>query len=148
MKKIFKLEEDMVKVSVKCTDWKDAVNKALIPLEEKKYITSFYKEAIFKNFKEYGPYMVIAPSIVLLHARPEDGALETALSVMVLENPINFGSDLNDPVKLIFSLSSKDNVSHTNLLTHLMKILMNKDYLNEILNAKCNEDVFKIFNEQ
>lgn len=140
------IEEKFIKVQVQCSDWKQVVNEALDLFEEEKIVTSEYKKAIFKSFEEYGPYMVIAPSIALLHARPEDGVLKTGLGIMVLKTPINFGSDLNDPVKLVITLSSIDNVSHTNLLSELMKLLMNKEKLHEVMNASKIDTVLEVIN--
>lgn len=138
------VQSDFISIEVECTDWKDVVDKGLAIFEEKEYVTSKYKEAIFKSFEEYGPYMVIAPSILLLHARPEDGVIKTGLGIMVLKNPINFGSELNDPVKLVFTLSSKDNTSHTTLLANLMKLLINKEYLDKVINANKVKDILDI----
>lgn len=127
--------EELIDVNVKCKDWKEAISKGAKLLENKGFVKESYKEAIINNFKELGPYMVIAPGIVLSHARPEAGVNETGISIITLENPIEFGSELNDPVKLIITLAAKDNTSHLDFLAKLMEIFTNSDDLNALINA-------------
>lgn len=135
---------ELINVNVKCDDWKEAINKGAILLEKKGLVKESYKEAIISNFNELGTYMVIAPGIVLSHARPESGVNETGVSIITLANPIEFGSELNDPVKLVITLASKDNTSHLNFLAKLMEILMNNKDLNGLINASTAEGILSI----
>ncbi|WDU82798.1 PTS sugar transporter subunit IIA [Caloramator sp. Dgby_cultured_2] len=91
--------------------------------------------------------MVIAPGIVLAHARPENGVKKLSMSLITLKNPINFGSELNDPVKLIITLAAIDSKTHLKALSQLMNLLMNTDDLNIIINAKSKEEVLNIINK-
>lgn len=138
------VKPEFVKVQVDCKDWKEAIENGVAILEEKGIVEKSYKKEIFKNFKELGPYMVIAPGIVLSHARPEAGVNKTGMSIMTLKNPIKFGSELNDPVKLIITLAAKDSIGHINLLSKLMEMLMNSEELSVIFNAKSVDDVNNI----
>jgi PTS system ascorbate-specific IIA component len=54
--------------------------------------------------QELGPYAVIAPGIALLHARPDDGVLAPCLALITLSRAVEFGSEQNDPVDLVFAL--------------------------------------------
>lgn len=138
------LREELIKLNVKCNDWKEAIEEGAYLLEKEGIVNKNYKEAIINNFYELGPYMVIAPGIVLSHARPEAGVNNNGISILTLEDPIEFGSELNDPVKLIITLAAKDNTSHLSALSKLMEILMNSDDLNSIINAKTVQEVVKI----
>ncbi|MBU5455062.1 PTS sugar transporter subunit IIA [Caproiciproducens sp. MSJ-32] len=138
------LREELIKLNVKCNDWKEAIEEGAYLLEKEGIVNKNYKEAIINNFYELGPYMVIAPGIVLSHARPEAGVNKNGISILTLESPIEFGSELNDPVKLIITLAAKDNTSHLSSLSKLMEILMNSDDLNSIINAKTVQEVVKI----
>lgn len=135
---------ELIDVKVKCRDWKEAINKGAKLLENKGFIKECYKDAIINNFKELGAYMVIAPGIVLSHARPEAGVNETGISIMTLEEPIEFGSELNDPVKLVITLAAKDNTSHLSFLSKLMEILMNTEDLNTLINANEVNDIMNV----
>lgn len=135
---------ELVSVKVKCSNWKEAINEGARLLENKGFVKESYKEAIINNFKELGPYMVIAPGIVLSHARPEAGVNKTGVSIITLKNPIEFGSELNDPVKLIITLAAEDNTKHLDFLAKLMNLLTNTEDLNELISANENKDVINI----
>lgn len=138
------MENILIKLKEECNDWKEVVFKGVGLLEENGFVNEIYKKKIIEKFYEFGPYMVIAPEIVLLHARPEDGVIKTGLSILTLKNPINFGSELNDPVKLVFSFCSIDNKDHMVLLSNLMKLLMSKDDVENLINENNIENVKKI----
>lgn len=138
------MENILIKLKEECNDWKEVVFKGVGLLEENGFVNEIYKKKIIENFYEFGPYMVIAPEIVLLHARPEDGVIKTGLSILTLKNPINFGSELNDPVKLVFSFCSIDNKDHMVLLSNLMKLLISKDDVENLINENNIENVKKI----
>lgn len=134
----------LIKLKEECKNWEEVVFKGVGLLEENGFVNEIYKKKIIENFYEFGPYMVIAPQIVLLHARPEDGVIKTGLSILTLKNPINFGSELSDPVKLVFSFCSIDNKDHMVLLSNLMKLLMSKEDLENLMNEDNIENVKKI----
>lgn len=138
------LTKDLIKVNEECNDWKHAIEIGATLLEEKGVVEKNYKEAIINNFYEFGPYMVIAPGIVLSHARSEFGVNKTGISMVTLKDAINFGSEQNDPVKLIVTLAAKDNDNHIEVLADLMKIFMNEHDLNSILNANSIDDIYEI----
>ena len=136
--------KDVIKVNEICDNWKDAIGVGVELLESKGIVEDRYKDAIINNFKELGPYMVIAPGIVLSHARPEGGVNETGISILTLEEPLNFGNEQNDPVKLVVTLAAKDNENHLELLSSLMEMFMNTEDLNGILEANNQNEVYKI----
>lgn len=138
------LNKEVIELNIKCIDWKDAIRKGAESLVKKDFIEKRYPEAIIGNFEKLGPYMVIAPGIVLSHARPEDGVKKLSLSFTTLKEPINFGSEMNDPVKLIITLAAIDNNSHVKVIQKLMEFLMNAEDLNKLMNAEEIEEVTKI----
>lgn len=138
------LTEDFINVNVQCSDWKKAIKEGTKILIEENCIEKKYEDAIFNNFKKMGTYMVIAPGIVLSHARPENGVKKISMSIVTLKNPINFGSQLNDPVKLIVTLAAKDSEGHLKALSQLMEIFMNSKDLENIFNAKDKNEIIKI----
>jgi ascorbate PTS system EIIA or EIIAB component len=119
-----------------CCGWEDAIEKGAAPLLAANSIDRKYIEAIKKNHKEIGPYMVIAPGIMLSHARPECGAKKLGLTIMTLSKPIVFGHTLNDPVNLIFTLATPDENSHLKMLEDLMGFMMKADFLAELQSVK------------
>ncbi len=138
------LDRKTVQINVECKDWKDAVQQGACVLEEKGSITAEYVEAIFENFKKMGPYMVVAPGIVLSHARPEDGVNALCMSLITLKDPVEFGSELNDPVKLVVTFAAVDNKTHLTALSQLMNLFMDTEDLKRIMASSNKEEVLAI----
>ena len=84
---------------------------------------------------ELGPYFVIAPGIAIAHARPSESVLSAGLSLAVLATPVEFGSDHNDPVRLVFGLCAKDHDGHIEVLAGLAEVLSDDTQVNFLLNA-------------
>jgi transcriptional antiterminator/mannitol/fructose-specific phosphotransferase system IIA component (Ntr-type) len=146
--KIYMLKDllcrETIKLGVAVADWKEAINEGADVLLEKNSIEKTYVEAIFNNFETLGAYMVVAPGIVLSHARPEDGVNDLSMSLITLKEPVEFGSELNDPVKLIVTLAAKDSTSHLKALSQLMNLFMEGEDLATIMKSSDKNEVLKI----
>ena len=136
MLEAFMNEEDVL-LNVSCEDWQEALDKGAEPLLRRQVIEPK------RNHREM-PYMVIAPGIMLAHARPECGAKAIGLTLMTLEEPVEFGSELNDPVKLVITLATPDDKSHVKMLEALMEFLMNSDKLEAFEKAATAEEALDI----
>lgn len=79
---------------------------------------------------------MIAEGIALPHAAPEKGALRTALSLVRLTPPVEFGNPDNDPVRLVIGLSAVDHHIHIEALRTLAEIFMDEGLRNELLEAE------------
>lgn len=139
------LTKDFVRTGVTASDWKEAIHEGIKPLLEKGYIEERYEEAILENFKELGPYMVIAPGVVLSHARPENGVVQMGMSIVNLQEGVKFGHETNDPVYLVITLAASDNTSHLELLRELMGILMEDTKLHTLKFEKDLQKVLALF---
>lgn len=138
---------DVISLNVECRYWEEAIRKGMKVLREKNYVENSYEEAVINNIKEIGPYMVVAPGIVLSHAKTEDGVNKLSMSLMTIKNPVKFGSELNDPVKLVITLAAKDRESHLRALSQLMALFMNSEDLKSIFKAKTTEEIINMINK-
>lgn len=129
-----------------CKDWEDAIDRGTAPLLQRKIIEPSYVEAIKNNHRQM-PYMVIAPGIMLAHARPEAGAHAVGITLMTLAEPVEFGNELNDPVKFVITLATPDNKSHVKLLEALTAFLMNPELLEKFLSAKTADEAIGVLKE-
>ncbi|MDF2673121.1 MAG: BglG family transcription antiterminator [Clostridiales bacterium] len=136
-----------IKVNADCDNWIGAIKLGTDLLIENGCVEDRYYDAIINNFKEFGPYMVVAPGIVLSHARPENGVNKLSMSLITLKNPIEFGNKSNDPVKLIITLAASDNETHLKALSQLMDLFMNSEDMTQIFKASNKEDVIDIINK-
>lgn len=135
------LDESLVLLDVEASDWEDAIRKAAQPLVDNKKVTPSYVDDIIKGVNELGPYIVITEHVALPHARPESGALESAVGIVTLKEPAEFGSADNDPVKYLFPLSAKDNDSHLGALQSLVELLSDPDFFAQLDSASTPKDV-------
>jgi len=138
---------DYIRLNVVCDNWKDAVKAGAELLLEKECIEPSYVEAIIHHHENFGPYMVVAPGIVLAHARPEDGAKEVSISLVTLKKPVVFGNITNDPVKLVFTFATTDNKVHLSLLSSLMELFSNQKDMQAIMSASQVSSVINIIKQ-
>lgn len=126
LKDLLSVQTIVTKVHAK--DWEEAIRKSARPMVIANCIEERYIDAIINSVLINGPYFVLAPQIALPHARPEEGALKDAIGIAVLENPINFGSASNDPVKYLFTLSATSNDKHLDALAQLALLMEDGEF--------------------
>ena len=100
-----------------------------------------------KVAEELGPYIAIAPGIALPHASTEAGAKQTALSLIKLAEPINFGNPDNDPVRLVFGLAAIDHTAHVVALQALAELFLSKDLMTKLFEANTTDSVIEVFRQ-
>ena len=57
------------------------------------------------------------------------------LTVLTLSEPVIFGSEMNDPVRLAFTLATPDDSSHLHLLEALTEFLMRPILVEKLMAA-------------
>lgn len=115
-------KEDVL-LNVAAADWQAAVRTVGALMHKRRLVEPRYIDAMVEVVKNLGPYIVLAPGIAFPHARPEDGALATGICLVTLKQPVAFGSQANDPVKVVIGLASTDSSSHIGLLSQLCAFL-------------------------
>jgi mannitol/fructose-specific phosphotransferase system IIA component (Ntr-type) len=135
------LTRKTLRAKVAVAGWEEAADAVGALLVNSGKVTQDYVQAMKRVLEEMGPYAVIAPGIVLLHARPEDGVLEPCLGLVTLSIPVEFGHSENDPVDLVFALGAKDKQAHIAALQQLAQLLGEEDALSEIRSAKDGESL-------
>lgn len=138
------LTDDKIQIHLEAKDWREAIEKAADPLLKDGAINKNYVKAMQDSVTKYGAYIVIGPGLALAHARPEDGASKLDVSVASLKTPVNFGSEQNDPVKIIFVLSAIDNYSHLNILKSIIELINEDGKVDELDSANTVAEFKKI----
>jgi PTS system ascorbate-specific IIA component len=126
------LTERTVQAQASAGDWEAAADLAGALLVGNGSVEPSYVPAMKRVLREMGPYAVIAPGIVLLHARPEDGVREPCLALVTLATPVRFGHSENDPVDLVFALGARDKKAHISALQQLARLLGNEAALQAV----------------
>ncbi|RSK54625.1 BglG family transcription antiterminator [Bacillus canaveralius] len=119
--------------------WQEAVRMAAFPLLESNAIESCYVDTIIENFQEAEPYIVIAPRVAIPHARPEDGVNCLAMSLLILEEEVEFAEGL--PVNLIIVIAAIDRKKHLKALMQLNDLVAEQENVRKIINSKDKKEI-------
>ncbi|SCT94202.1 PTS system, IIA component [Staphylococcus xylosus] len=138
------LSADKIQILDKVETWEQAITIAANPLLTQDYFAPSYVTAMIDSVKELGPYIVIAPEIAIAHARPNDDVKHIGLSLLKLNEHINF-SEEGHFASLIFVLSAVDNDGHLAILRNLATKLGNQDIVNQLLAAQEVNEIINIF---
>lgn len=141
------LTDTHIQIRHDITDWRQAIAVSAEPLLVEKIIEPVYVTAIFTQHEKLGAYYVLAPGIAMPHARPEEGANELGLSLLVLPDGVLFNSVDNDPVYSIVMLSAPDKHSHIELISELAELFSNDKDMQAIHWAKNNKDIANIISK-
>ena len=137
------VKPEAIQLNVACKSWQEALDIGAAPLLADGVIEPSYVEAVKKSHQAM-PYMVIAPGIMLAHARPECGAHAIGISLLTLKEPLPVGSELNDPVKLVITFATPDDKSHLKLLEALTEFLMDADRLARFMAVKSPAEAMEL----
>ena len=137
------LKKDNIEIKASAEDWKEVVEKAGQLLKKAGYVEEKYIQAMKDSIIENGPYVVIGKGVALLHARPEDGVKKLGMSLLTLDQPIEFGNENNDPVKIAFAFCAEDNKKHVKAIADLSLVLMEENAVNQIAEMESISDILK-----
>ena len=132
---------DTVRSKKSPSSWEEAVEQVGELLVNAGKVKPAYINAMKRVFREMGPYAVIAPGIVLLHASPDDGVLSPSVGLITLSNPIEFGHSENDPVDIVIAFGAIDKHAHIAALKALAELLADHCYLQKIRSAQTDRDL-------
>ncbi len=135
------LTAQTVRARLRVASWQEAVAAAGDLLVAAGSVEPRYVDAMARVLCEMGPYAVIAPGIVLLHARPEDGVRQPCLALVTLSTPVPFGHSENDPVDLVVALGAVDKQAHLAALQELALLLGDEAALERIRAAESERDL-------
>lgn len=138
------LTEDLVEIGVEVDNWIEAVKVAGGVLLKNNKIEEQYIYAMIKTVEEMGPYIVMAPGIAMPHGRPEAGVKEVGISIILLKNPVKFGNEEFDPVKIVFAICAKEHDSHIELLKDLSLILDDSEIVEKASTCKSKKEFIKL----
>lgn len=138
------LKQENVQICDKADDWRDAVRISVLPLERGGYVESRYKDGIIENVEKLGPYIVIADNIALPHARPEQGAIKTQISITLFRQDVEF-EGRKATARLFVTLAAKDNDKHLEALSKISELLSEEEVVEQILRAPDVQSLYRYF---
>lgn len=130
------IKKEFIQLSVEADNWEDAIRKSAEPLLEDGKVTEEYINKIIETTKTTGPYMVVTKHVALPHAPSQYGALDLAMGITILKEPVLSGNEVNDPVKYLFCMSAKDSQTHLDSMAELVELLSNPEFYDLLDHAK------------
>jgi ascorbate PTS system EIIA or EIIAB component len=137
--------EHSIRVGAIALDREHAIEMAGELLVASGRSTPEYTDSMIEAVEANGPYIVIAPGIALAHGRPSEAVLEIGLSLVTLAEPVAFGNEANDPVRLVIGLCATDHESHIDIMAELATFLGEADSVNSLLNAVDSDQIRLLF---
>ncbi|ANU11837.1 transcriptional antiterminator BglG [Planococcus antarcticus DSM 14505] len=122
--------------------WQEAIQLAASPLVELGTVEERYVTAMVESIEKNGPYVVITPLVAIPHARPEEGVRSLSMSLLKLEQAVDFAPD--KPVQLIIVLAAADSDSHLRALIQLTNLLSEPANIQEMLQATDKDQLLEI----
>ena len=138
------LTEWTVQAQQSVTAWEQAADRVGKLLVDAGTVEQRYVDAMKQVLRDMGAYAVIAPGIVLLHARPEDGVIEPTFGMVTLATPVPFGHPDNDPVDIVLAFGAVDKQAHITALQQLAKLLMDPVAVERIRTASDDQELVSV----
>lgn len=129
------LSEKYIEVDVECSDWIDSIKKSADILLKKGYIEEKYIYAMINNIVENGSYIIISPGFAMPHEGVDMGTIKMGMSLIRLKTPVIY-DDEYEPIEFVCCLSAVDHKSHLKAFFNLVNMLSEKDFKNEMREAK------------
>ncbi|MFD5316198.1 PTS sugar transporter subunit IIA [Streptomyces sp. NPDC127098] len=141
------LTEEKIRFSADRLGWREAVTQVAAPLLEAGDITPDYLAAMIESIEAGGTYIDLGFGIALAHARPERGAVRTAISMLRLEEPAPLLDKTEHAVDLYFCFAAVDAHAHTLAMASLARMLSDTDTREALRAARSAADVTKLISE-
>lgn len=141
------INDSNLKLLTHTDNWRKAVEIALQPMIDNGAVQPQYLNAIYDMHEQIGPYYVLGEGIAMPHARPEEGVNHTALSLLIISEGVNFGSEDNDPVYVIFALAAIDSHSHIEMIASLSQLFCRDGVVEQLRQARDKSAVLNILQQ-
>lgn len=138
------LTKDKIQHVNSAENWEKAIELAAQPLLKDKSIEPIYIQNMIENVHKFGPYIVLTDGFALAHASSEEGVKRLGMSLMTIENPVDFEGR---PVQIILVMANTDNKSHLKALTTLTKIISNEKTL-EKMKTSSPDEIIQLIKEE
>ncbi|EAE6207930.1 PTS sugar transporter subunit IIA [Listeria innocua] len=130
------LDKELVNLHGSAKNADEAIMQAGELLVNAGYVSEQYVEKMVESYHENGAYFVISPQIAIPHARPTDGVENSAVSLVVLKDGVNFGHAANDPVRLVFGLAATSSEAHLKVIQKIVSLLSNSDNIEKMIHSE------------
>ena len=114
---------ECIRLGIEADDWQAAVRAAGEVLVDVGATVLGYGDRMVRAIETFGPYVVVAPGIALVHARPDRDVLENAAALVTVPEGVSFGHPDNDPVRVVVALAVMNHTDHVKIVSVLARAL-------------------------
>lgn len=139
------LNEQKIEIHSERYRWPQALWLTGDYLVEIESIQSTYIDSIISQLRYYGPYMFIAPRVILAHSKPELGVKKMDCAIHVFRDAVEFSE--KDFANIVIMLAAEDQESHLKILRDIMTIFENDEIVDEIVEKTSSKEVLEFFKE-
>lgn len=135
------IQPHMIERRKESLEWEDAIRLCATPLLENDYISDGYIDAMIKNVHELGTYIILVDGFALPHSKPEDGSHKAGISVLVIEDGVEFPGERN--VNVIMTLSTSKANDHLQALVDLSNLLKIDSAIEDLKSCKDSTSIYE-----
>lgn len=125
--------------------WQEAIRLGAKPLLAQGIIEEAYIDAMIQNVLDNGNYIILLPQVAMPHARPEAGSNGIGMTFLHLDQPVLFPGD--EPVKILFTLSSDSPDGHLELIANLGELLSDEKLYQKLFEVETEQALLDLVKE-
>ena len=133
------LDTHRIKIFTEKCNWQQSIRFAGECLVNCGSIEQSYLDNIIMQLQYYGPYMFLTDSVLLAHAKPEDGVNTLDVAIAVFKEPILFSRERK--AKVIIILAAEDQEKHLTILQDILELVSDEKILESIMKCNTEEEV-------
>jgi mannitol operon transcriptional antiterminator len=137
------ITREFIQVKKNVKDWKEAIRVGAMPLLKKGNITEEYIQSMINTIIQLGPYIVIAPKVAIPHAKPENGVKKIGMSLLCLEEGVQFSESKRNEVNLLIVLAAIDGETHLKALSQLTTMFSDSKNVTKLVQSQSVETILQ-----
>lgn len=142
-------DEQLVRLGSKAETWQEAVSQSGDLLVQAGCARQGYQRRLISVIDRFGPYMVIAPNLALVHAQPGPDVVRNGLSAVTIPDGVNFGHPHFDPVGLVVGLTTTSPAQHLGVIAGVATALeQNPDLVVTAVRSKRPQDLVELLRSE
>ncbi|KAB1659445.1 PTS sugar transporter subunit IIA [Pseudoclavibacter chungangensis] len=124
-----------VRLGLEARSWRDAVDQAGALLVSRGATTAGYTRRMLEVIETYGPYMVVAPGVALVHAKPGSDVRHNGAVILTFPDGVDFGHRRFDPVRAVVGIAVRRPDEHVTIIAAIARLLDSDGTIDALLSA-------------
>lgn len=130
-----------IQLNLEADNWMDAIKLSSMPLLTANMITEGYIKAMIDNINKLGAYIVVDEGIAIPHAKSNNTVKKSGFTINTFKTPIEIGE--HKDIKILIVLAVKEEDSNVELITKIMSLIEDEEFVDMLLTSNNKSDVCK-----